>query len=77
MSDLDATPDLSEVFCPTCEPSRDPLKGVAVLRYCYQHAPSAAGLDDERTGTPTHLSGTNDPDGYDCRAMARLISERR
>lgn len=78
MSDyLPSTPDLSEHYCPACEPDRDPFQGITVERWCYQHRPDDSGPDDALTGPTSNLSGTSEVEGGDCRAVAKLLRKRR
>jgi len=47
------------LWCPTCEPSRDPLAEVLDLSYCAQHEPGRGGLEDtaESLKVTPYLSG--------------------
>lgn len=34
---LPETPDISEPWCPTCQPERDPSREILRVQYCYIH----------------------------------------
>ena len=40
------TPALGMIWCPHCQPERDPTKEILDLRYCPIHTPGWAGVDD-------------------------------
>jgi len=46
MSDLRDTPDLSEKWCPTCQPDRDSTQEILQVHYCHMHMPPHGGTDD-------------------------------
>ena len=43
-----AVRDLSEPYCPSCEPERDPFKGVTIVEWCKAHRPELDGDKDAR-----------------------------
>lgn len=69
------TPDLGRDYCPRCEPERDPLREILRARYCEPHALEVAGIDDGKTGPAVYMSGSNEADGLDCKAMADLLRD--
>jgi hypothetical protein len=74
MSDLQDTKDLSEKWCPTCQPDRDPSREILQVEYCSIHTPARDGADDSGvTGNSsfgTHY-GAMDSDG----ATNKLVSD--
>jgi hypothetical protein len=49
MSDLGDSPNLACGYCPGCEPNRDPLGQILIVRWCPRHQPRCEGQDDGRT----------------------------
>lgn len=73
MIELADTPRLGILYCPACEPERDPTREILETFWCAQHTPDQTGADDSVTGTGRGLSGTAEAEGAVCAAMARLI----
>lgn len=76
MSELRETPDLSERWCPTCRPDRDPTQEILRLDYCETHRPSTHGADDARVDG-TLPSGFTEAEGDTGRAMASVLRRPR
>ena len=70
------TVDLSERYCPLCEPERDPLKGVAVVNYCGEHTPKDDGYSDARVSHDNILSGIEEAGGDKNRVWCDLLHGR-
>ena len=48
MSELIAdTPDLSRLWCPSCQPERDPLSEILRVDYCGTYVPDRTGSEDK------------------------------
>lgn len=70
------TGDLGHDYCPTCEPERDAFTDILRVRYCEPHALDVSGSADHLTGPIIYMSGSNEVEGADCRAMAELLRRR-
>lgn len=70
------SPDLSQRWCPGCEPTLDPLTTILIEDWCATHRPSRAGLDDARV-EQTPIPGSGDTDGDTQRRMAELLGVSR
>lgn len=79
MNYLSDTPDLSEKWCPRCEPDRDQRVGIVEVRYCEQHTPGRDGCDDASVVAESDLGGGAEAGGKDNQRWCDLVhrSERR
>ena len=64
------------LWCPTCQPSRDPLAEVLDLRYCEPHTPPRGGTEDDRVGPFAYLSSGAEAGGDDNRRWCELLHGR-
>lgn len=79
-TDLPDTKDLSEKWCPTCQPERDPSREILSVQYCSLHAPKNDGVDDAgvigNTSWGTHY-GLMDAGGSTNRRWNELFQKGR
>lgn len=59
------TPVMAVMYCPGCEPGRDPTREVLDVRYCADHEPKRAGLDDDAVVVSAWISGSSEVGGED------------
>jgi hypothetical protein len=68
------SPTVTESWCPTCAPDRDPLRELLEERWCGLHAPSLDGaLDKVVRADLGYLSGSAEAEANDCQRIQRLI----
>ena len=81
MSELIAdTRDLSESWCPTCQPDRDPTREVLRVDYCGTHFPDRTGSEDKAALVTMESAGpaaTPREGGDEGAAWCDLIHRRR
>jgi hypothetical protein len=65
-------------YCPTCEPTRDPVAEILSVHYCGYHPPGISGADDGRAKvSPEHLYGGLDAGGEGNRDFCAFVHRGR
>ena len=68
---LEDTPDLAVRYCPACEPDRNPLAEILVVRYCVRHEPPLYGTAD--AGVAHSFISGSEAGGEDNRRLCDLL----
>ena len=55
MGELGDMPNLTSLYCPGCDPERDPIREVLTVRWCDEHQPKYEGVDDEKATIDTGI----------------------
>jgi hypothetical protein len=66
-------PSIARVYCPGCEPHADPLLEILEVRWCDDHAPARAGLDDVLATARGVTDAGAEAGGEDNRRWCQLI----
>lgn len=56
VQELPDTTSQAIIYCPGCQPDRDPIAEILDTRWCEVHNPPRGGPDDEKTGVAARLT---------------------
>lgn len=71
------SPVLAILYCPGCEPDRDPIEEILDIRWCRSHIPTAKGLDDDSLSPTSVLSVNEEAGGKDNRRWCELFRPKK
>lgn len=79
MSDYIETPSIATLWCPRCDPERDPVAEVLATQYCPAHPLEALGSEDAAVpGREYYVShGGSEGGGEDNRRWCELFHRSR